>query len=645
MGFDRSKTRRTAEKHLSRGKITAAIEEYRKLVEWNPTDLSTLNTLGDLYARVGLKDEAKRIFSRVAQGYRHQGFTSKAIALLKKVARIDSDDLDSAVQLAECYLAQGLPGEAGRQYANVAAAHNQAGREDKALDAYRRMAEIDPSNASLQLMLGDRWQRDGQILRAHECFMAAGDEYNRQGNYDGAVSAYLRAQCVRPDEYKTLEAITSICVAQRQADKAIPVLRESLTRDPGNVELLRIMGSTYLSAGLPDDAEDTYQKLFALDAGEYGALLVVGEKFLERGDLDRAVALVDGLVDPLIADRNEQDAVDLLRKILSRDPEHPAALRGLALIFRRLREDFFLTPTLQTIADAALRRGDRAEAIEALEELCSIEPQEPAHRDALQSLGVDVPFLPYTVYPAAEISRTCVSSDESNRGSALCTVSDMSHRGQDDKAMALLQSIIRQEPDNLEFRLALKNAYSDAGLMDLAANECVQIGRISVAARPPVIAAAGSPTSSQHLLALHAQLSRASTAFEFVGVDNQRRASRVLQRVPLVVISDAGGWREFTETVDISELGVRLKLTHSVAPMTLLCVSLAMENWPDTVSRIGAINQIPGIVRYCRTWAGASNLVGIEFGSESEQISNITSLDQGLTDTGDGSASAIMPTV
>src|SRR5207253_2062911 len=80
---------------------------------------------------------------------RHQGSTAKAIALLKKLLRIDPTDLDSAAQLADYYLARGLRGEASRQYADVADAYTRVGREDKALDAYQRMAEIDPSNASV----------------------------------------------------------------------------------------------------------------------------------------------------------------------------------------------------------------------------------------------------------------------------------------------------------------------------------------------------------------------------------------------------------------------------------------------------------------------------------------------------------------
>ena len=53
MAFDKAKTLRAAEKYLEVGKIPAAIKEYCKIVESEPEDFTTLNMLGDLYARVG----------------------------------------------------------------------------------------------------------------------------------------------------------------------------------------------------------------------------------------------------------------------------------------------------------------------------------------------------------------------------------------------------------------------------------------------------------------------------------------------------------------------------------------------------------------------------------------------------------------
>ncbi len=61
---------RNAERFLSQGKIRAAISEYQRIVENDPKDFSTLNILGDLYAKNSEKQEAIGCFTQVAEYYR-----------------------------------------------------------------------------------------------------------------------------------------------------------------------------------------------------------------------------------------------------------------------------------------------------------------------------------------------------------------------------------------------------------------------------------------------------------------------------------------------------------------------------------------------------------------------------------------------
>ena len=56
--FDRVATLRNAEKLLRQGKLALAIAEYVRVLNDDPTDFTTANTLGDLYLRAGKVDKA-----------------------------------------------------------------------------------------------------------------------------------------------------------------------------------------------------------------------------------------------------------------------------------------------------------------------------------------------------------------------------------------------------------------------------------------------------------------------------------------------------------------------------------------------------------------------------------------------------------
>jgi tetratricopeptide (TPR) repeat protein len=81
MAVSRERVVQNAEKYVSRGKIDSAIKEYRKLLAENPNDISTLNRVGDLYARINRNSEAIDLFTQIAEQYAEDGFFVKAIAI------------------------------------------------------------------------------------------------------------------------------------------------------------------------------------------------------------------------------------------------------------------------------------------------------------------------------------------------------------------------------------------------------------------------------------------------------------------------------------------------------------------------------------------------------------------------------------
>jgi len=138
MAFDKVKTLRAAERYLELGKIPAAVKEYSKIVEDDPDDLTALNMLGDLYVRVGNQSAAIACFRRIAEHYREQDFALKAIAMFRKIDRLQPHDTEISTHLADLYAQQDLVVEARAHYLAVVHAHNQAGATQEGLESCAR---------------------------------------------------------------------------------------------------------------------------------------------------------------------------------------------------------------------------------------------------------------------------------------------------------------------------------------------------------------------------------------------------------------------------------------------------------------------------------------------------------------------------
>ena len=481
MSLNKSKALRTAEKYVLQGKIPAAIDEYRKVVSADPGDLTTINTLGDLYVRAGRIQDAIFNFSRIADSYREGGFTLKAIAMLKKISKLDPTNVETAMKLANLYSQQGLLVEARQQYLQVADAYARAGQTRKALEAYQKIADLDPSNTSVRMKLGDIYSREGMSEQSHDAFIMAGAEFLRKGDIEQALNANLKAIVINADSRQALTAIATIYTQQGQTGRAINLLCEAFERNPGDVELLTILGRTYLAAGMMDDAERTFLSLIELDKNRHHYLLEVGRRFLQIGDLDRAAEQIDGCIEVLIAKREEDKAIDFLRRVLDKEMNHIGALKRLAQVFLRIREDHNLIATLNSLVEAAMRKGDDQEAIAALKELTRLEPDEPLHLQRLYNLGVqDIveEDSPDVVRATGPLDFQSAAFDDTFVIRQISEAEILAGHGQVGHAVEILTQILVHAPENVQVHIKLKDIYLRAGVMDKASQECLRLAQI-----------------------------------------------------------------------------------------------------------------------------------------------------------------------
>jgi tetratricopeptide (TPR) repeat protein len=481
MSLNKSKALRTAEKYVLQGKIPAAIDEYRKVVDADPSDLTTINTLGDLYVRAGKIQDAIRNFSRIADSYSEGGFTLKAIAMLKKISKLDPTNVDTAMKLANLYSQQGLLVEARQQYLQVADAFARSGQSHKALEAYQKIADLDPTNTSVRMKLGDIYSREGLIDQAHDAFVAAGNEFLRKGETEQALTAHLKAITANPDSRQALTSLSSIYTQQNRSEQAINLLCEAFERSPGDVELLTILGRTYLSANYMDDAERTFLSLVQLDRTRYHYILEVARKFLQREQYDRAAEAMDGCLDILVSKREEDKAIDFFRKILDRNTNSTAALKRLAQIYLRIRDEQNLIATLNHLADAATAQGNADDAIVALKELARLEPADQRHLERLGEFGVHE----LTGVDASDITGSLKSlgyrpevEDEAFVIRQITEAEIMVGHGEVEQAVELLKEILAQVPSNIQVRLKLKDIYLRAAMTKKAAAECLELASI-----------------------------------------------------------------------------------------------------------------------------------------------------------------------
>ena len=151
MPFDREGTLRSAEKLLRQGKLDPAIAEYRKVIEDQPSDWNTANTLGDLYFRAGQLDKAIAQYNDIAAHLANEGFFPKAVALYKKILKIKPDEERAMWHLGNISARQGLLVEARSNFVLLAVRRRARGDAKGVAEVRIRLGDLDGADLETRL--------------------------------------------------------------------------------------------------------------------------------------------------------------------------------------------------------------------------------------------------------------------------------------------------------------------------------------------------------------------------------------------------------------------------------------------------------------------------------------------------------------
>ena len=207
--------------------VSRAIEQYREINRLDPSDTESALWLARLYRLKNEHDKAEQV--------------------LRSILRTDPENEPAVEQLTQLLMDEGKSPEAVTLLEGITArspspvlldllgdAHTQAHELPKAEEAYRKAAELDPSEPSHQRGLG-------QTLLAEE-------------KYAEALKVYQKLSDVMPDDSDVYLRIAQIYRELHQLDKAEENLVKARQYAPGSLEVMYNEAMLYQAQGRYEDA-------------------------------------------------------------------------------------------------------------------------------------------------------------------------------------------------------------------------------------------------------------------------------------------------------------------------------------------------------------------------------------------------------
>ncbi len=386
--MDKIKITKNAEKYLAQGDVRSAIKEYRKIVEKDPKDAVTLNTLGDLYIREKDIDKAVECFLAAAEIWTKQGFIQKGIAVYTKILRYRPNDINVSHKLADLYRQKGLLAEARNYYSAVAEHYKKEGRLDEALAIWKIIAELDPNSAEVYLKIGEACVQENQLVEAVNAFVDAGNKFFSREQFESALYAYRRAIDINKDEWPALSGLAKTQMKLGYTDEAIISLEEAQKRQPYSREILLLLLECYLDLNNPAQAEQTVIKLVEQEPSSYPKFLDVVKAYLKASNTNGAARVLAMTSEHLLASGQAEELSRWINEILAKNPEELEALRLLVRFCFWQKDERQAKLALERLLEAAKLQGSIEDQKQALLQLTRIVPYEQSYQQQLQMILV-----------------------------------------------------------------------------------------------------------------------------------------------------------------------------------------------------------------------------------------------------------------
>jgi tetratricopeptide (TPR) repeat protein len=204
----------------------------------------------------------------------------------------------------------------------IGKAHYEAENLGEAIKFLNIAAQEDEKNAEVPYMIG-RAHADMMNYKAALPFFEKAlslDPANSRWIYETGLMYYamhddknslkyllLAAEkgYTRDNEY--LENLSIAYLNNKETDKGLEILAESLKRRPTDVNLLNMIAEANYDAKRFDEAINYFDQLFALDKENASALYMIGMSYQKKGDKEKGQAICDRAIqmDPSLA-KNKQ---------------------------------------------------------------------------------------------------------------------------------------------------------------------------------------------------------------------------------------------------------------------------------------------------------------------------------------------------
>jgi tetratricopeptide (TPR) repeat protein len=325
------------EKYNAQGKYEASIELLKPLLQEQPENIQLINIMGVSCDLAGKKFMAVNYFHKSADYYFQRKFYDKALAVYKKILKVNPDDARSYECSAKIIEVNGNFNEAANNFKSAALKYHHDGNNEKAIALYLEAVKLAPFDQRLKLELIDLYKKLGNTGKAIDLYLDFADNFIAKGDFAGARTILENILKLDSENITALKQLANVAEKLGDKEQTLAARQKILSYDPENTEALFSFALQYYERfsdvdntvnmlkkahRLQPDNIDILLKLRELCPNDLEVRQALKVYYLDHDDKKRAVEEILGIADLFdlsknksMAEKLRSKANDMLREI------------------------------------------------------------------------------------------------------------------------------------------------------------------------------------------------------------------------------------------------------------------------------------------------------------------------------------------
>lgn len=366
--------KRKVAEFVAKGDTKKAITELEQAVKEFPREGSLFNKLGDLLIKVNRKDEALSAYEQGARVFKEETYFPNAIALCKKILRLDTDRTTIYELLGELHKQLDQRGEAANYFLEYAERKMKDNDMDAVLVAYNTIKELVPNNPKILETISAIYEKVGKKEEGEELLREAHELEDKQEKLrEKIITEEPQAEIEKEIEEETEKVVDEpeVAVEKEVSGQETEEAKADMPlEDFVSPEVAELLKDDEISAEEEKDVTETPGALSEIDK-----TVELGELYLNLGSEEEAIDCFRSAANEAWGSKKYDQAFDLNTRIADLRPFDLRSRQHLVEI-GKIKQDMDLQiDAMVDLAESLSRREAKSEARDLCKKILELDPE------------------------------------------------------------------------------------------------------------------------------------------------------------------------------------------------------------------------------------------------------------------------------